>query len=158
MVLVHGTSSHFHLYTLYTPSFISIPFLLYKIWAGQATIMKTWLRGNNSVNIQGRIMVLVPFLSLLSIYKPSFIPIPFVLSIKDMARTGNNYEKWLWGDNSINILGRSMVHGHCPSPYCLYTKFYLNAISSFKVICRTRYQIDGQTDKAVIICFPLWAA
>ena len=40
----------------------------------------------------------------------------------------------------------------------LYTKFYLNAISSFKVICRTRYQMDGQTDKAVIICFPLWAA
>ena len=118
MVLVHGTSSHFHLYTLYTPSFISIPFLLYKIWAGQATIMKTWLRGNNSVNIQGRIMALVPFLSLLSIYKPSFIPIPFVLSIKDMARTGNNYEKWLWGDNSINILCRSMVHGHSPSPYC----------------------------------------
>ena len=42
--------------------------------------MKTWLRGNNSVNIQGRIMALVPFLSLLSIYKPSFFPIPFVLS------------------------------------------------------------------------------
>jgi len=43
------------------------------------------LSGDNSVNIQGRIMVLVHcpssyFLLLPSIYKPSFISIPVVLS------------------------------------------------------------------------------
>ena len=35
-------------------------------------------KGDNSINIQGRIMVL-PFHSLSSIYKPSFISIPFIL-------------------------------------------------------------------------------
>ena len=44
---------------IYKPCFTSIPFLLNKIWAGQATTMKTWLWGNNSVNIQERIIVLV---------------------------------------------------------------------------------------------------
>jgi len=68
--------------SIYKPSFISTPFSLNKIWAGQATTMKTWLRGDNYVNIQGRIMVLVHCLPShsLSIYKPSFISIPFVLS------------------------------------------------------------------------------
>jgi len=28
-------------------------------WPGQASIMKKWLWGDNSINIQGRIMVLV---------------------------------------------------------------------------------------------------
>ena len=36
----------------------------------------------------------------------------------------------------------------------LYTKFYLNANSSFKVICQTRYRTDGQMDKEATICFP----
>ena len=35
-----------------------------------------------------------------------------------MAWTGNNYEKWLWGDNSINILCRIIIHGHSPTPHC----------------------------------------
>jgi len=39
----------------------------------------------------------------------------------------------------------------------LYTKFYLNANSSFKVISGTKL-MDGQTDKAVTTCFPLWWA
>ena len=59
-----------------------------------------------------------------------------------MARTGNNYETWLRGDNYINIQGRCMVIGSLPLiAIYLYTKFYLNANSSFKVICR----IDGQS-------------
>ena len=36
----------------------------------------------------------------------------------------------------------------------LYTKFYLNAQSSFKVICQTRYWTNGRTDRAATICFP----
>ena len=41
---------------IYIPSFISIP-VLSKIWPRQASIMeKKWLRGDNSINIQGRIM------------------------------------------------------------------------------------------------------
>jgi len=35
-----------------------------------------------------------------------------------MARTANHYGKWLRGDNSFTIQGRSMVLVHCPSPYC----------------------------------------
>jgi len=35
----------------------------------------------------------------------------------------------------------------------LYTKLDLNANSSFKVICRTRYR-DGRTEKTATICFP----
>ena len=44
---------------IYKPSFISIPFLLSTIWAGQSTTMKTWLSGDNSVQIQGMVMVIV---------------------------------------------------------------------------------------------------
>ena len=59
---IHGFkyAQHFlSLPSIYRPSFISIPFLLNKIWARQATTMKTWLWGDNFVNIQGRSMVLV---------------------------------------------------------------------------------------------------
>jgi len=38
MVLVHGTFSLCHL----SIKQVSVPFLLNKIWAGQATTMKTW--------------------------------------------------------------------------------------------------------------------
>jgi len=59
---------------MYVSSLISIPFVLSKIWPGQATIMKNkWLRGDNSINIQVMIMVLGHCPSLPSIYKPSFI-------------------------------------------------------------------------------------
>jgi len=61
---------------MYVPSLISIPFLLSKIWPGQATIMKNkWLWGDNSVNIQGRVMVLMQCTSFhchLSIYQVLF--------------------------------------------------------------------------------------
>jgi len=64
-----------------------------------------------------------------------------------MARTGNNYEKWLWGDNSTNM----HYCGYWVLPFLLiaiylYTKFYFNANSSFKVICQTRYWTDGLTN------------
>ena len=64
-----------------------------------------------------------------------------------MARTGNNYEKWLWGDNTINIQVELWFLGSALSLIAiyLYTKFDLNANSSFKVIFKTRYH-DGQTD------------
>ena len=35
-----------------------------------------------------------------------------------MTRTGNTYEKWLWGDNTINIQGRTMVHVHSTASHC----------------------------------------
>ena len=34
-----------------------------------------------------------------------------------MAGTGIHHEKWLGEDNSINIQGRIMVLGFCPSPH-----------------------------------------
>jgi len=44
---------------MYVPSLILIPFVLSKIWPGQATIMKKkWLQGDSSVNLQGMVMVL----------------------------------------------------------------------------------------------------
>jgi len=44
-------------------------------------------------------------------YVPSFISTSFV-------RTGNTYEKWLWGDNTVNIQNRIMVLGFRPSTHC----------------------------------------
>jgi len=64
-----------------------------------------------------------------------------------IAQTGNNYEKWLRGDNSSNIrVGLWFLGSALPLiAIYLYSKFYLNANSSFKVICRTRYHTDGQS-------------
>ena len=45
--------------SIYKPSFISIRFVLFRIWPRKATIMRNWLRRDNSINIQGWIMVLV---------------------------------------------------------------------------------------------------
>jgi len=71
-----------------------------------------------------------------------------------MAQTGNHYEKWLWGDNSINIQGRIMVLVHCPFPYCHLSinqfSFKFQQLLSFKVICWTRYGMDKA---ATIIMF-----
>ena len=61
---------------MYIPSLILTSLVLSKIWPGQASITQKWLWGDNSINIQGRFVVLVPFPSLPSIYKPSFISIP----------------------------------------------------------------------------------
>jgi len=71
--------------------------------------------GDNSV---GRVMVLVHCISShchLSINQVSF---QSICTFQDMAQTGIHYEnnKWLWGDNYVNIQGRIMVLGHCPSP------------------------------------------
>jgi len=111
-----------------------VPFILSKIWLGQASIMKNkWLRGDNSVyiqgrlwgdnyvNIQDRIIILVralPFPSLLSICKPSFIKIPRVLSKIWPGQASIMKNKWLRGDNTVNIQGRIMVIMHCPSSHC----------------------------------------
>ena len=109
--------------------FHSIPFVLSKIWPGQTSIMKKkWLRRDNTVNIQGRIMVLMHSTSSpchLSINQVSFQSLSVFLSLPS---TGIYIQK------------------------C--TKTDLNGNSSFKVICRTRYR-DGQTDKVTTICFPL---
>jgi len=35
-----------------------------------------------------------------------------------MTRTGNNYEKWLWGYNTITIQGRTMVLVHSTASHC----------------------------------------
>jgi len=93
----------FHIYvSLYVPSFISIPSVLLKIWPGQASIMKNkWLRGDNSVKIQSRIMVLVHCPSShchLSINQVSK-SIPFVLSKIWLGQASIMKNKWLWGDN-----------------------------------------------------------
>ena len=81
-------------------------------------------------------------------------------TFQDMARTGNPYVKWLRGDNSINIQGLGLWFVGSALPLIaiyLYTKLYLNATSSFGVICRTKYRTDRRTDKAAtIMCFPLW--
>jgi len=51
-----------------------------------------------------------------------------------MAQTSIHYEKWLWGDNSININGRIMVLVYCPFSYCHLstTKFNINPFCTFK--------------------------
>ena len=59
MVPVLGSCAlHLSLSSIYKPNFISIPFVLSKIWLRKASIIKyKMLRRDNSVNIQGRIMV-----------------------------------------------------------------------------------------------------
>jgi len=48
---------------MYVPSLILISFVLSKIWPGKASIIEKeivkWLWGDNSINIQGRIMAIV---------------------------------------------------------------------------------------------------
>ena len=81
------------------------------------------------------------FLSLLSIYKPSVIPIPFVL-LKILLRQASIMKnKWLWGDNSVNIPGRIMVHVHCPSSYCHLS---INQVSLQSLLYFSRYGPDRQ--------------
>ena len=124
MVLVHSTSSHCHLSInqvsfqslWYFPRYCSDRYPLWKIqsYSGYCVLH---------------------FHSLPSIYKPSFISIPFVLSMIWPGHTSFMTKTRLRGDNSINIQGRIMVLGFCPSSHChlsiCNTKFYINANSSF---------------------------
>ena len=104
------------------------PFVLFKIWPAQSSIMKNkCLWGDSSVNIQGRIMVLVHCPSPHCHLSINQVSIQSLLYFPRYRRTGNHYEKWLRGDNSINKQGRIMVHVHCPSsPWSLS----INQVSS----------------------------
>ena len=59
-----------------------------------------------------------------------------------MARTSNHYEKW--GDNSINIQGRIMVDGHCPSLIAIY--IYTPTVVLKLFACQGTILTDGQPD------------
>ena len=76
-----------------------------------------------------------------------------------MARTGNHYEKWLKGDNSINIQGRIMVLVHCPSPYCHLSINHVSFKSQHQLFARqdtepTDRRTDGQSGDYMLP--PLW--
>ena len=73
---------------------------------------------DNTVNIQGRIMVIVPFLPLTDIYLLTKFHFNPFCTFQDMARTGNNYEKLLRGDYTVNIQGMIIVLVHSTSPHC----------------------------------------
>ena len=118
---------------------------------------------NGYGEIQGRVGLwfLCTFLALSSMYKPSFISILFEL-IKIWLRQAtimkNGYREitqqirrvGLWFFGSALPLRLIAIY--------LYTKFYLNANSSFKVIFRTRYQAEEQTDRQSgdYMLPPLW--
>ena len=116
MVLVHCLSPDCHL------SINKVPFQSPKYFPrygpDKHPLWKNkWLWGDNTVNIQGRIMVLVHCPSShwhLSIKQVSFQSLKY---FQDMARTGNNYEKLLRGDNTVNIQGRIMIILFCPFPH-----------------------------------------
>ena len=96
---------------MYVPSLISMHFVLSKIWLGPATIMKNeWLRGNNYLNIQCRIMIIVHCTSSnchLSINQVSF---QSSLYFPRYGRCRHPYKtKWLSRDKSVNIQSRIMV-------------------------------------------------
>jgi len=112
MVLVHGTSSHCHL-SINQASFQFLSHLT-KILPGQATVMKKWLRGDNSINIQGRIVVHghCP-----SIYIPSFIEMPTVV-LKLIAGQGTG-----WADGqSSNYLGSIKMNTWL---HCIFHELFL---------------------------------
>mgnify|MGYP007133519434 CR=1 FL=1 len=119
MVFVHCPSSHCHL-SIKQVSFQSLLYFprygpyKHPLWKNK------WLMGDNLINIQRRIMVFVHWPSPhchLSINKFHFNPF---CTFQDMAFTSIHYEqnKWLMGDNLINIQGRIMVLVHWPSPHC----------------------------------------
>ena len=145
LVLVHCPSSHCHLSI--KSSIISIPFILSKIWPEHTSFflfLKKWLRGDNTVNIQGRIMVLVHsnhFLTLKSIYKPSFILFPFVLSKVWPGQASIMTNTKLREDNSISIQRRSMVLRFCPSSHCHLS---INQVSFQSILYSSRYGPDRQ--------------
>ena len=92
MVLVHFTSSHCHLQT----KFHFKPFSIFQDMAstGINYEKKKWLMGDNSVNIQCRIMVLVNCHSSnchLSIKQVSFLSLNSMF--KDMTQKGTQYDK-----------------------------------------------------------------
>ena len=87
-----------------------------------------WLRGDNTVNIQSRSMVLVHCPSpdcRLSITKFPFNPF---CTFQDMAQTDIHYEnnKWLRGDNTVNIQVRIRVLVHDTSSHW---HLYINQVS-----------------------------
>ena len=125
--------------SIYKPSFILIPFLLNKIWAGQETTMKTWLWGDNSVNIHDRIMILVHLL--LFIYKPIYISIPLLLLKIWPDRHLLWKSKLLWGDNSLKIQRKIMVLVHCPSSHCHLS---INQVPLQTLLYFSRYGPDRQ--------------
>ena len=147
MVRVHRPSYHCYLFI----NQVSLQSLVYFPRYGpdiHPLRRKKMVTGDNTVNIQGRVMVLVHSTSShcnLSITKFHFNPF---CTFQDMTQTGNNYEKWLRGDNTVNMQGRLWFLGSALSLIAiyLYTKFDLNGNSSFKVICRTRYR-DGRTKR-----------
>ena len=58
-------------------------------------------------------------LPLINIYECTKFNFNPFCTFQDMAQTGIHYgKKWLRGDNYVNILCRSMVIVHCPSPDC----------------------------------------
>ena len=61
-------------------------------------------------------------------------------TFQDMARTSNTYEKWLRGDNSINIQGRIMVRVHCPSSRCHLS---INQVSFKSLLYFQTYGLDS---------------
>ena len=118
MVIVHWPSSHSHK-SINLSCFMSIPFVLAKIWPGHISIMtNTILRGDNWINILG--MIIVPRFYPTSHCHLSISQVLFqsLLYFPRYGRTGNKYEKWLRGDNTVNKQGRIMVLGFCSSPHC----------------------------------------
>ena len=68
-------------------------------------------------------------------------------TFQDMTRTGNHYEKWLWGDNTINIQSMNMVlvHSTCALfdisqdqraqyVYTLISLFFLSANLNYIIV------------------------
>jgi len=103
-----------------------------------------WLWGDNSTSIKGMIMVLehCPFSHChLSTNHVSF------KSLKNFQRHGPDRHPLCKINGYVDITQQIYRVG-------LWSKFHLNANSSFKVVCRTRYRIDRRTKRT--ICFPFW--
>ena len=142
----HNAWHFLSLPSIYKPSFISIPYVLFKIWPGHTSIMKKRLQGDNSINIQGRIMVLEHSTSShchLSISQVSF------QSLMYFPRYGPDthpiWKKRLQGDNSINIQGRIMVIEHSTSSHChlSISQVSFQSLCTFKDMGRTHIHYEN---------------
>ena len=127
--------------SMYVVSLISIPFALFKIWTGQASIMKKIVMGrllNKHTGYECGSCVLQFHQSIYQVLFQSLLYFPRYGPDKHPL-----WKKWLWGDNSINISWIMVLVFWTSSHEHLWcTKFNFNPFSTFQDMAWTSNQYE----------------
>ena len=94
-------------------------YLYTKTWQRKPCFMKI-IKEITQVKCKIGLWFLFCVLSPIYIYECTKFNFNPFCTFQDMARTDIHYEnnEWLRGDNTVNIQGRIIVSGFCPSSYC----------------------------------------